>query len=98
MQIGCGRRRVSAKEVRLRRSMPQWTPRRQLFPDGVISRLALVGSIKQQRLSPEAARVRSNPRIFVREAPGLDRGAVRTVQAGAHDCAINFRLANQVGG
>src|SRR5216684_5891474 len=69
-----------------------WEVRR----DGAVCRLGLVSSIEGQRLPASAARTRSNPGILVGESPGLDRGAARTVQACAHDAAIDIGLARQV--
>src|SRR5271156_5556525 len=79
-----------------RRSMPVRTPGQHLFQNRAVGGLRLVGSIEWQRLSTSAARMPTDPRVLVREAPGLDRRAPGTIQTCSHNIAIYFSLANQI--
>src|ERR1035441_1993379 len=47
----------------------------------VISELRLIGAVKRQCRSARTVRVGSDPGVFVRESPGLNRGTAWTMQA-----------------
>src|SRR6266581_966939 len=67
-----------------------------LFQECVIGGFRLVGEIERQRRSPRSVRMRTNPRIFVGESPGLYCGAALALQTGANDTAVNFGLTKKV--
>src|ERR1700676_3227640 len=72
--------------------------RGEFFQHRAVGGLRVIVSIEWQCRAQSVVRVRSNPGIFVGEAPHLDRSASRTIQTGLYDAAIHLSLAGQVGG
>src|SRR5271163_1264882 len=83
----------AARDLELASSGPS---RREFLPHCPVSGFGLVRSIKRQPPPVSAARMGSDPGIFVRKTPGLNRGAARTVQARSYDAAIDIALPAQV--
>jgi hypothetical protein len=67
------------------------TPCRQRLPQRLVGRLCPIVPIKRQRPAWRMLRVRSDPGIFVREAPCLDRRASGMRQTGGGNLAIDVR-------
>src|SRR5271156_6390466 len=83
----------AARELDLARSKP---PRRQFFQHCAVSGFGLIGSIKGKSLPVSAARMRTNPGVFVSKPPSLNRRAARAIQARFYNAAIDVGLSAQV--
>src|ERR1017187_3469720 len=67
-----------------------------LLNHGVISELRLIGAVKRQCRSARTVRVGSDPGVFVRESPGLNRGTAWTMQAPPNHAPIHLCLAKKI--
>src|ERR1700722_4777611 len=77
--------------------LPSCIPsRNQLFEHRPISSLGPIHSIEGKSLPALVVRMRTDPRVFVGESPGLNRRAAHTIQARSQDAPINVGLPVQV--
>src|SRR5579864_8127281 len=91
--IIAGEKRLFAGEARS--SAVLMAARDRLF-QRVISWLGSVIPIERKRRPLRALRMRSNPRVLIRETPRLYRRAPRLLNACKHALPVSFRLPHQI--
>src|SRR5579864_5153635 len=76
--------------------MPASPLAQNLLKHGIVSGLRLIATVEWQCCTARTVRVRSDPRVLVGEAPGLNRSAAWILQTSPYDAAIYLSLSKKI--